>query len=284
MERIFKTILSVFSAIAVVFWIGCAEDEAKPENFKTQEAAETALFETEDDIFTMLEQLHSATDLAMNFDGSYPADFTFKTKRMNGVKKRLAPNSFGYNAQTGYWTFDTTASVEGLTLSSNGKIRFTPRDLLTGLPNESTNTMEFDMTASMRGQDAEAYIDLKYLTDLLVDGIASYRDTTGNATVSGSEEVDFSLDVTLDTEHLFGEYKHHYTIDNIVVSPTSSYPQSGRLDFTIKRSLNVSGYGQDFYVQCSIVFDGTNIAVLEFGGFTFHIDLDGPYIVEFLSA
>lgn len=280
-----KNILKIgllLSAFALFFvFSGCGEDEAVPEDFKTLEEAETALFETEEDIYSILDQLFSATDIAMTFDGSYPNDFGFKTKHGGTLRKTLSPRSFGYNAQTGYWTFDTTATELSLTLSANGKIRFTPRDPVTGLPNESTDLMEYDMTASMTGADEGGYIDLTYKTALDLAGIAGFRDSTGNATINGSESVDFTIDVTLETDHFVGEYDHSYKI-NIVVSPTLDYPQSGVFEFTIKREFNTSaGFGQNFFIDGSITFDGSNIAVLEFGGYTFHINLDGPYIVEF---
>lgn len=275
--------ISLMLSVFVLFFVfsGCGEDEAKPEDFKTLEEAETALFETEEDIYSILDQLFSATDIAMTFDGSYPNNFGFKTKHGGRLRKTLSPRSFGYNPQTGYWEFDTTATELSLTLSANGKIKFTPRDVVTGLPNASTERMEYDMMASITGADEGGYIDLTYKTALVLDSIAGFRDSTGNATINGSESVDFTIDVTLETDHFVGEYDHSYKIKNIVVSPTLVYPQSGVFEFTIKKQFNTAELGADFYIEGSITFDGSNIAVLEFGGYTFHINLDGPYIVEF---
>ena len=276
--------LSFWLSLGAIFFVfsGCGEEGNKPENFKSAEDAGGALYEVEEDIFLMLYQLDGATDLAENFDGNYSPVFDFKTKpATSGLKKRLSTNTFGYNAQTGYWTFDTTLTDTALTLFANGKIKFTPRDLVTGLPNESTQTMQYDLTAGMSEQSGASYLDLNYESDLLLEGIAAFRAATGNIMMDGSEALKFSLDITIESEHIVGEYHHSYTINDVVISPSSNYPQSGNLTFTVKRTLNVDFFGEDFYVKGKITFDGSNIAVLEFGGYTFHINLNGPNIVEF---
>ncbi|KAB2878000.1 hypothetical protein F9K33_14775 [bacterium] len=272
---------SILFAFSFVSFVGCGDDELKPENFASQEDAQAALYDSEEEIFLALSELRSVADVAATFDGSRPDDFEFfKSNRSKTLGKKHSPHTFGYNTQTGYWTFDTTASDQGLSFFFNGKIRFTPRDAITGLPNETTNTMDYDVSASISETEGESFIELSYDADLVVTGIAAFRAATGNATFNGSNKVSFSLDVTLESDHIVFDYDHSYKIKSVVVDPTSSYPQSGSFEFTIKRDINASGFGSNFYVAGSITFDGTNIAVLEFGGYTFHIDLDGPYIVE----
>jgi hypothetical protein len=281
MKDLFKIglLLSAFAALLVM--AGCGEDEATPEDFKSLEQARFALDDTQYELFSSLDELTTVTNVALTFDGNYPGDLVLsKNRRSRSLTKTYAPHSIGYNAQTGYWTFDTTYT-EGFTVSANGKIRFTPRDPLTGLPNESTNTMEYGVVFSVGETAEDGTIELLYDTDVNVTGIAAYRASTGNATVNGSDHISFTIDATFDGEHIIADYRHAYKINNVIISPTVMYPQSGSFGFTIKRDFNVEGFGENFYIEGRITFDGTNIALLEFGGFTFHINLDGPYIVEF---
>ena len=284
MKYLCKFAALIFLAGFFVSFVSCSTDESKPEDFKTLDDAQTALDESQDEVFISLEELSSVANVAATFDGTYPGDFVlFKTNRSKALSKKQSPHSFGYNSQTGYWTFDSTASDQGLTYSLSGRIKFTPHDFA-GLPDETTNTMEYKVMASLNETVGEEFIDLSYDADMNVSGIAGFRAQTGNATINGSNKVSFSLDLTLDTDHIVANYDHAYKANNVVIDPTSTYPQSGTFDFTIKRDYNIADYGVNFYIQGTITFDGTNIAVLEFGGYTFHINLDGPYIVEFIQA
>lgn len=264
----------------VLFFVfsGCGEDEAKPEDFKTLEEAETALNGTQAELLFALDELVVIANLASSFDGNFPNDLVLlKNRKSHAFAKTYGPHSIGYNAQTGYWTFDTTIT-EGLMFSANGRIKFTPRDILSGLPNESTNAMEYAVTVTLNETAGENFFDLSYDADFDVIGIADYRDTTGNLTIDGSDKVNFSLDINAEGEHLVVDYDHSYKIKNVVLDPESIYPQSGTFEFTIKAEVSPSSYGEGFYVAGTITFDGTNIAVLEFGGYTFHLDLDTEII------
>lgn len=279
MKSIFTTGLFIFIFAFFLLFVGCADDE-QPENFGSLEDAQSALYESEEEVFTALYELSNITETATTFDGSYPDGLELRNQRSNKLSKIKSPTYFGYNSSTGFWTFDTSASYEDLTLSLNGKIRFTPRNAL-GLPDETTNTMEYKVKYSLNESAQGNSFEMNYNTDVNLTGIASFRAGTGNATLNGSTSVGFTIDGTYETTHITAVYKHAYRINDVILSPTSDYPQSGTFTFTVKRNINTTGYGSNFYVAGSITFNGTNIAVLEFGGYTFHINLDGMYIVEF---
>ena len=278
MNNLLKT--SLWGSAFLLFFVfsGCGEDEATPENFNSLEEAQTALSGSEAEIFLALYELANVEAVASTFDGSYPSGFTpFKSSRTKRLNKNHSPHSFGYNAQTGYWSFDTTIT-DPFNLTVNLRIKFTPRDVLTGLPNESTNLMEYNIAETLSETAEEGFLALGYDADFNAAGIAAYRAGTGNLTINGSNKVNFSLDITLDTDHVVVDYNHSYNVHDVVLDPEATYPQSGSFDFTIKADVSPSSYGEGFYVAGTITFDGTNIAVLEFGGYTFHLDLDTEII------
>lgn len=290
MKNLIKISLMLSAFVLFFVFSGCGEDELKPENFKTQQEAEDALVGSDFLILFALNKINEAESIATDFDGTYPSDFLFKnrssslnkkhTLHTSAFEKKLVPNTFGYNSQTGFWGFDTTVSDTQFTGSAHAKIRFTPHDLVTGLPTENTNSMEYDFLISANGTDEGGAIGFLYDTKLDVIGITGFKDTTGNATINGSNDLAWEIDFTDETGAFLYDFEFDNVINNVTVSLASPYPQGGTIEFNSKGEFNVDNFSEKYYIRGKITFNGTNIALLEFGGFEFHINLDGPYIVE----
>jgi len=301
-----KRFTLILMLVGLSLWISCTTDEEKPKDFSSQADADVAVdlygsFMTEVAVALAL----SSAEQAVSFDGAF--DVPFKAQRgPNGLSKKLVFNKLtkvmgnGYNPNTGLWIFDTSYVGEGdlpvavlndmnrqvpRTNSAHFQVKFTPTNNPTGLPNENTEQMDYNFdygwTGSESDQETTLTYDFRVNGNVSVTGAKNYRAGTGNSLLTGSSAYDF--DFAFSSTNSSIKFKYHFDISygSIEVAPNDDYPlESGSISFKLKSSSDAPGSDQyTFYISGKITFDGDNTAVLEFGGFTYTLNLDTGEIV-----
>ncbi|MCB0832398.1 MAG: hypothetical protein KDC45_02940 [Bacteroidetes bacterium] len=286
MRNLFK--LMILAGIVGVLFSACTTEET-PQNFASYDEAYLALEGSSGLYFGIVEQLKGAKDVATNFDGTLPDFELGKSSSQVGLRqlrKARSIQSFSYDPSTGFWTWDTTSTEFG-TITATGHLRFTPRDAF-GMPIPATDKMEYNQ--DIRADEIESgegytySFHLKLLANLVATGIAAYRDSTGNLTMNGDNSINFELGYN-EPQYGNATFKYTYTstVTDVAFSTENEYPVGGTIGFTMKLKISgVDAGDEEFYVEGMITFDGTNIAVMEFGGYTFHIDLDTGEITDVL--
>ncbi len=273
-----KNILVLIVAGMLFMFAGCKNNEDKPVNFSSQAEAQASLNQGGSEDISQIADLSTVEDLAKSFNGSGSINFNkSRLNRSKNLNKKSSLQSFGYDPVTHYWSVDTTVTEDGNTIHIAGKVRFTNRNIF-GLPTETTDMMEFSVDISANGSTDTSQLDLTAGQDFAVTGISNYRGSTGNLTINGSESFNYDLSLTTPNGNVALSADYSTSANAIVLSPISEYPLSGNIGFTSKWSVTAgngidSGF-QSHNVRGSITFDGTHIATLVYGGFTFYIDLD----------
>lgn len=280
--------LSLFLAsimmLTLFAFIGCGDDEPGTTNFDTQQEAMDEWNSGALGSGNQMDYAYQLALLAVEMANDFSGDFddlgdVFLLKK-NGFHKPDASMANGYQGN-GLWTYDTTfTDSDELTVGTyTYHVALTLLDHFTeqGLPTSQTDG------ANLEGNFVW---ELDYLTtsdasfsydfNVGVTGLSGFRAATGNATLNGDLIFLITSTSTGQGENYSFEYRYNISFDNLVVAPDDSYPlESGSINFTSKLSIdpNVQGF-EEFNVKGKITFDGDNTAILEFGGFTFTLNLD----------
>ncbi len=252
--------LLIIPCIALL--VACGDDDEKTTKFASQAEADAAVEANSDVIEGAYEGAIEAINEAVNFDGTMNFGGFKKSKMKMG---KIAGG--GYNAGTGWWTWDTTFTEQGMNMSYIYQMRFTPRDG-NGFPNNTTDKAEYKASLSENGDDA----DMSLNANMVIAGLVGYQNQTGNATVNGSFNVTAS---STEQQYTF-EFLYKWAYKSLVISPAATYPvQSGSIEFTIKYDLRprVQGF-EGYYIAIKITFNGTRYASMTFGGYNYTIDLE----------
>ncbi|MCK6543279.1 hypothetical protein L6Q79_11430 [bacterium] len=246
------------------------DDAAKPEEFGTQEEALTALNANKSNMLLALDAAEGAIDAASGF----------------GLDKRSAYNSkklnramtYTYDASTGWWTDEYTNSSGGYNYDYTWNIRFTPRDA-NGYSTDETSKMEYKYDYLYNGANTYYSYDMDLGADMTLTGVNAYRAATGNLVLNGTNAISYVWDYSYLTYDYTYDYSHKYTYKSLEISPDGDYPEGGSVSFTIRSKFEgeigeEGGDALNYYVAGKITFDGDNTALLEFGGFSFILNLD----------
>lgn len=266
-------LLMLIAVSSFALFMSCGDDEEKPTNFKSQAEADAfvTILEADDEgevetpgIFeSAYDEILTSIDNATEFDGTFGMGDFGKKKSLKKIGKVLGR---GYNAGTGWWSFDTTMTDEGLTWSHLYQMRFTPRDG-NGFPNSTTDKAEYKATLNANSTGFE----MDFVYNMTIAGLVGYRGETGNATINGY----FNTTMSINEEQTENEAIVKFNYNSLVVSPTATYPiQSGSMGFTMKFDMSPKPQGFDgFYIAAEITFNGTRYASMTFGGWNYTIDL-----------
>ncbi|MBL7959541.1 hypothetical protein JNL27_04805 [bacterium] len=294
MKEFSRLSILTLSIVFGLFIFSCSTDEeAGTGNFSSQQEAIDAVNDLkEQGFFDEVEgDLEQAADQATDFSPGY-----FKTKKEKGrLSKVRGIQDFVYGTDH-FWTYsssedttfnDTTLSgIATISLSADMlyKVRFTDRDNF-GFPTATTELMEwiadFSFNTTSTGNGATTSFGISFDSDMDVNGIAGFNAGTGNLTIDGSGHQNFNLSSTSSQSSFEYDYQTSHNINSFALSPTGNYPESGTISFIAKRNVTPAVLQQvfpNFNVSGTITFNGTNIAVLEIGGYTFYINLDTEII------
>ncbi|HNJ72128.1 MAG TPA: hypothetical protein PL129_06480, partial [bacterium] len=116
-----KHLLTFTCILVLVVLTSCGgDDAAKPEEFKTQEEALTALNANKTNMLLALDAAEGAIDAASGFGLSKSSEYN--SKKLN---RKM---TYTYDASTGWWTDQNSYSASGYNYDYTWKIRFTPHD------------------------------------------------------------------------------------------------------------------------------------------------------------
>lgn len=269
MKRLNVLLLSLAVATFVVF-NSCGDDKGGgTKNFGSQAEATAAVTALDQQgVFDMaLSGLDLAYGVAAGVGGKLLKD---------GNNRHRVAGGFTYNASTGWWSMEETYSQSGYNYDYLYAYRFTPRDN-NGNATTATDKLEYGWDYNMDGSSGGTTMEAGYEMDLVVTGIVNHRGGTGNLVFNGSSDFGFNIDVSSGGYTIVYDYASSSDYNALNWAPNGDYPASGSIDFTASRDVEPAQLEEsypDFRVAGSITFDGTNIAVLEIGGYTFHINLD----------
>lgn len=266
-----KNVLRMCSIIMLAFAISCGgDDELQPEKFSTQEEAMTAFSNNQYNLQAAYQSVDDAIDYTYGVSVG-----SAKTEQKKKLKRAM---TWAYDASTGWWSDSYAYTDEYYDESYAWKIRYTPRDA-TGQPTETTDKMEYKYNVDLESGGDGNMLDLSTDQDITLTNIDEFNAETGNLIINGSNNFSWKMAYSYELYSYSYEYLHKYKYSSIEGSPTSSYPQSGSVSFTIKSHFEgdeVEGDSEElnYYIEAKITFDGDETALLEFGGYTFTLDLD----------
>jgi hypothetical protein len=263
-------LLMLLMMSSFALFMSCGDDEEKPSNFSSQAEADAIVTSLEDDgdddgiLTSVYDGALSSIDHAVDFDGTFDIGGFRKAKSLKKISKIMGR---GYNAGTGWWSFDTTITEQGSTWSHLYQMRFTPRNV-NGYPDNTTDKAEYK--ANLNG-NATGF-DIGFVYNMTITGLVGYKAETGNATINGY----FNATTSISEEQTTIESIFKFKYNSLVVSPTATYPmQSGSMEFTLKFDMTPRPQHFDgYYIAAKITFNGTRYASMTFGGYNYTIDLD----------
>lgn len=242
------------SALAVFAFSSCSDDGGGTSNFGSQSEADAAVAQSQSQINLAISDVQNVSSTARNW----------------GLTK---PHAYTYDAGTGWWSWTYSSSSSGYTYNYDYRHRFTPRDE-NGNATNATTKMEYKYDYSYTGSAAGNTYDLSYLSDITCDNVSAYRAGTGNLTVNGSSGIDYDFDFSAGPTNYSYEYSYNNKYTNVAFDRNETYPVSGSISFTSKFKLTPSNpYVNNYNVAGKITFTGGNTATLEFGGYTYSINL-----------
>lgn len=266
--------------LALFAFVGCGEDESGPTNFDTQEEAITAWNGAAESQMGLAYQLAlTIAQQGVSFTGDFDDIGGIFLKRTKGFRKFNASMANGYQGN-GLWTFDTTFTEEGSgDFDFHYEIDFDHFDA-NGYPNDQTNAFDYGLNLAWDFSEAgEGTFIYNYDVDLNVSGIQGFSNATGNAVVNGTAGFGINIETTSQPGQPTYDFEYSYGIKfiSLTIAPGEDpYPlESGSIEFTYKYGVdpNIPGF-EETNVKGKITFDGDDTAILEFGGFTFTLDLD----------
>lgn len=276
--------LSLFLAsimmLTLFAFIGCGDDEPGTTNFDTQQEAMTAWNAgASSQMFIAYQLALTTAQQGISFSGDFDDIGGIFLKRTKGFRKFNTSMANGYQGN-GLWIFDTTFTEEGSgDFDLHFELDFDQFDA-NGYPNAQTNTVDYAMNLAWDFSEVgEGTFIYNYDVDLNLTGIQGYRAETGNATLNGTAGFGINLETPAQQGQPAYDFEYSYSIkfNSIAIAPgDDAYPiESGSIEFTYKYGIdpNVQGF-EEFNVKGKITFDGDNTAILEFGGFTFTLNLD----------
>ncbi|MCK6543278.1 hypothetical protein L6Q79_11425 [bacterium] len=266
-----KKVMRFLVVAMSTFMTSCGgDDELKPEKFATQEEAMTAFSNNQ---YNMQDAYHSVGD-AIDYTGGVSVG-AVKTEKKKKTNRAM---TWAYDASTGWWSDANQYSGEGYNESYEWKIRYSPRDA-NGQPTETTDKMEYKYDVDLESGTSGNMLELSTDQDITLTNIDEFNAETGNLIINGSNNLSWKMAYAYELYSYSYEYVHKYKYNSIAASPTDSYPQSGSVSFTIKSNFEGDGVEGDpealnYYIEAKITFDGDNTAILEFGGYSFTLNLD----------
>ncbi len=254
MKNFMSFCLMTTLALGMLVYVGCGDSGGGTTNFGSKTDADAALAQSTAQINLAINDVKNVANIAGSF----------------GLAK---PMSYTYDAGTGWWSNVYSSSSGGYTYNFDYRHRFTPRDA-NGYATDATDVMEYKYDYTYNGSTTGYVYELSYLSDIDCDGLIGYRASTGNLTVNGSSDIDYDFEFTAGQTNYSYVYAYHNKYTNVAFENGVTYPVSGSISFTTKFSLTPAIPGYDNYnVAGKITFTGGNTATLEFGGFTYTINL-----------
>ncbi len=255
MKRFIKLIALSSMTVAVLVYVGCGGGGGGgTKNFSSKTEADAALAQSTAQINLAVNDVKNVANIAASF----------------GLAK---PMSYTYDAATGWWSNVYSSSSGGYTYNYDYRHRFTPHDA-NGYATESTDLMEYQYDYTYNGSTSGYVYDLSYLSDVDCDNLTGYRASTSNLSVNGTSSIDYHFDFSYASTNYSYVYEYSTTYDNVEFDNGTSYPVAGVITFTSKFSLTPTTPGVNNYnVAGKITFNGGTTATLEFGGFTYTINL-----------
>ncbi|MBX7150476.1 hypothetical protein K1X84_02465 [bacterium] len=282
----FKNFITV---LLCIFFIatGCDSDKKQPVEFSTQTEAEQSyeqLQSSQTDPLEIVNKVLEAASFSESFDGS--ADGLSK-HRLGKRRTMMKANSvsFTYNSNTGYWTLDADTTENGVNFSLFYKVRYTPRGLF-GLATELTDRMEYETHVNVNGVVVDSSegalgdsvdVTLDYSENYDIQSDEPFVTNTNFITITGSTSASSEFSVA----QLTATASYNYDVHALKIfgpfndaEDEPEYPESGSIHFTVDYSVTAPELSGSYFIEGTITFDGDNTATLEYGGFTFILNLD----------
>lgn len=250
-----KKFMRLSAALSVLIFVSCGGGGGEgTSNFGSKTEADAALAQSQAQITLAVNDVKNVASVAGSWGSAKPLAWT-------------------YDAGTGWWSNVYSSSGGGYTYNYDYRHRFTPRDA-NGYATEATDKMEYGYEYSYDGSSAGYSYILEYISDIECTGISGYRASTDNLTVNGSSDIDYDFDFSYGETDYSYEYEYHTTYKNVEFTHGTAYPVGGSITFTTRFKLTPAVQGVDnYYVSGKITFTGGNTATLEFGGYTYTINL-----------
>ncbi len=286
-----KSLRSLVIATLSMWWISaCAEDQKTLSTFDTSAEAQESYEELEKsgvNPMEVMDQVFTSAGFSEEFDGSADIGIgSAVSKRRHAGLAKTSSFSFIYDDATHYWTLDADTTVEGITWDLFYRVRFTPRNIF-GLPSDSTKRMEYETVLGISGtlQDTTnagiLTLQATLSNNFDVQSDEPFVTNTNYLTIIGTTGSHSDFAYTLGVLTYEVSLDADYDVDSLVIfGPANDlddepeYPLSGSIGFTVDYDASGPNISESYYVAGRITFDGDETAILEYGGFTFILNLE----------
>lgn len=277
------TIISIFVVLLVLI-SGCktSSDPTSEDTPLTQEQA-TQIYEAQKPVIAAFAHymVSQSTTAAEGELESIPSGFG------NNIMVKPAPmfkptdaDTFVYNGN-GCWSLDVTMTYEGYALDLAFGVCFDNFDLY-GRPTALTDavdiSLDLDVATSYSGEGWSSTYHLIESEVLGLDGVADFKTESGNLTINGTHDIDFSFNYVSTEQSSAADIVYKFGTADVVIAPDNFYPLSGTFTFSITFTDKTPGSQQPSYkLSGSITFNGTSTVSVTFAGYKYQLNLADYY-------